>query len=250
MAWPVPLSFAGAIAAMRFEQGDVLYRERGAYGGLRGKMPKGLSAIQVQMPQRSTRAGIVGAGGDRRLVQWQSEVTVSLIDLGSGRSEIRVLSQGKLAMALFSGDDHWLEVHREEPPLPFSARDLQPELACSLAAFATRRTKGAGCCFIFVVDLAMDASRTKANLVEGALREGGAVERIDLSPADAGVADAFRFHPSLVIRGLELNGRSSEEVFPILRGCLYGGAISEVDHGEAKPDRFSLARHGLLNDFG
>ncbi|MFP6655991.1 MAG: hypothetical protein VCB25_10205 [Myxococcota bacterium] len=246
----MPLSFAGAIAAMRFEQGDVLYRDRRAYAGLAGKMPKGLTAIQVQKPQRSARAGGIGSAGNRRLLNWQSEVTVSLIDLGTGQAEIRVLTQGKLAMALFSGDDGWLEVDRAEPPLPNSARDLQPELGRSLVAFDARRNTVAGSRFVFVVDLAMDSSRTKALLVEGALLEGGAVERIDLSPANAGVVDASRFHPSLVIRGLELPGRSSEEVLLILRGCLYAGGASAIDGVESKTDRFSIARHGLLGDFG
>jgi len=251
MAWPVPLSFAGAIAGMRFEQGDVLYRDRRAYDALDGKIPTGLSAIQVMLPQRSTRGAVSDASGDRRLANWQSEVTLELIDLGSGRSQTRVLSQGKLAMALFSGDEAWLDPQREEPPLPRSGRELQQGLAQSVAAFDRPAMARAGSRFIMVVDLASDASRTKAVGVEEALLAAGRVERIDLFPAEAGVEDASTFHPSLVIRGLVLPGRTAEEVLPILRGCLYGGGrggATEVAEGEAAPDRFSIGRHGILEN--
>lgn len=248
MAWPVPLSFAGAIAGMRFEQGDVLYRDRRAYDALDGKVPKGLSAIQVLLPQRSTRGVPPDASGDRRLANWQSEVAIELVDLTTGQSQARVLSQGKLAMALFSGDAEWLEPDREEPPLPRSARDLQQGLAQSVAAFEARRLAKAGSRFIFVVDLASDASRTKAIGVEEALLATGPVERIDLLPAEAGLEDASTFHPSLVIRGLVLPNRTMGEVLPVLRGCLYGGGAAQVAEGEGAPDRFSIGRHGILQD--
>jgi hypothetical protein len=248
MAWPVPLSFAGAISGMRFEQGDVLYRDKAAYDALDGNFQKGATAIQVMLPQRSTRGTSADSSGDRRLVNWHSEVSIELIDLASGRSQPRVLSQGKLAMALFSGDDAWLDAEREEPPLPRPARDLQQALAQSLAAFDERKPPKAGCRFIFVVDLASDASRTKAIGVEEALRATGRVERLDLSPAEAGVEEASSFHPSLVIRALVLAKRATGEILPILRACLYGGGAAEAGEGEATNDRFSIGRHGILEN--
>lgn len=247
MAWPVPLSFAGAISGMRFEQGDVLYRDPSAYDALDGRIPKGLKAIQVLLPQRSTRGTGADSTGDRRLSNWLDEVTIELIDLDRGRTESRVLSQGKLAMALFSGDEGWLDPKRAEPPLPRSARDLQAVLTQSLAAIEQRTAAKAGSRFVSVVDLASDASRTKALGVEEALLATGPVEVIDLSAMDAGVEDAESFHPSLVIRALVLADRTSREVLPTLRACLYGGGV-DVPDGEGAPDRFSIARHGILED--
>jgi len=247
MAWPVPRCFAGAIMGMRFEQGDVLYRDRSAYEAIDVKIPKGLSAIQILLPQRSTRGSGADGSGDRRLASWRSDVTVELIDLASGRVEARVLSQGKLAMALFSGDDTWLDPKREEPALPRSARDLQQQLAEGVSAFDARTTSTSGSRFLFVVDLASDASRTKASGVEEALLATGRVEAFDLSPAEAGITDASKFHPSLVIRALVLAERSVEEVLPILRGCLYSGGASVEPEGEETPNRFSIARHGILH---
>ncbi len=252
IAWPVPTAFAGAIAAMRFEQGDILYRDPRAYGVLEGELPKGLSAIQVMLPKRSARATPVDFDGDRRQSSWQSEVTVELVDLDRGRTETRVLTQGKLAMALFHGDETWLDPEREEPAMPRSARELQQRLAETSPSFDARQTAKRGSRFLFVVDLASDASRSKAAGVEQALRATGAVERIELSAKQAGIEDAEAYHPTLVVRGLVMSGRSTETVLPILRSRLYGGA---PEHGagsdlgpkrEAKRDRFSIARHGRL----
>ena len=262
IVWPVPTAFAGAIAAMRFEQGDVLYRDPRAYGVLEGQLPKGLSAIQVMLPKRSARATPVDFDGDRRLSSWQSEVTVELVDLARGRTETRVLTQGKLATAFFHGDEAWLDPEREEPAMPRSARELQQRLAETSPSFDARQTAKRGSRFIFVVDLASDASRSKAAGVEQALRATGAVERIELSAKQAGIEDAEAYHPTLVVRGLVLSGRSTETVLPILRSRLYGGAPergADADlgpereakgeaKGEAKRDRFSIARHGRLEE--
>jgi hypothetical protein len=252
LAWPIPVAFAAAIASMRFEQGDVLYRDRSAYDALEGDIPKGLSAIQVQFPKRSARAAPSEFEGDRRRSSWQSEVIIELIDLAGGKSETRVLSQGKLAMAIFRGDEGWLDPLREEPPLPRSARELQQRLEQTQASFDELQTAAKGCRFIFVVDLANDASRSKAMGVEEALRASGSVERIELSAERAGVEDPHSYHPTAVVRCLILPNRTTDEVLPILRARLYGGGASDdpsTDAGneiETSPDRFSVGRHGIF----
>jgi len=246
MAWPVPIAFAGAIAAMRFEQGDVLYHDRHAYDAFETKIPKGLSAIQVLLPKRSARATPSEFEGDRRLSNWQSEVTVELIDLALGETETRVLTQGKLAMAIFRGDDDWLDPDREPPPLPRSARELQQHIDQTASRFDALQTAERGCRFIFVVDRASDASRAKAAGVEEALRAAGEVERIELSAEQAGVDDAQAYHPTAVVCCLVMPNRTVEAVLPILRGRLYGGASDPAEADEAPPDRFSIGRHGML----
>jgi hypothetical protein len=258
MAWPIPIAFSGAIAAMRFEQGDVVYRDRRAYDTLEGQIPKGLSAIQVILPKRSARATPSESDGDRRQSNWQSEVTVELIDLARGQKETRVLTQGKLAMAIFRGDEDWLEPDREEPQMPRSARALQQRLDQTLASFDARQVAKRGCRFVFAVDLASDTSLAKAAGVEESLRATGALERIELSAELAGVEDAQTYHPTAVVRCLVMPNRTTEEVLPILRDRLYGGASDRAgDSGLADdsdssegvkttPDRFSVGRHGIL----
>jgi len=252
MAWPVPIAFASAIVAMRFEQGDVLYRDSRAYDALEGEIPKGLVAIQVLLPKRSARATPSEYEGDRRQSNWQSEVTVELVDLARGRTETRVITQGKLAMAIFRGDDDWLDPDCEAPPLLRSARALQQRLGETLATFDSRQTAEHGCRFVFAVDVASDPSRLKAAGVEEALRSSGSVERIDLSAEQAGIEDAETYHPTAVVRCLVMPNRTVEEVLPVLRGRLYGRASEKIsesgqsEEGEETPDRFSVGRHGIL----
>lgn len=252
VGWPLPMAFAAAIAGMRFEQGDVIHCDAKAYGSPGGKLPKGSVAIQVLLPPRSARATSGDAEGDRRAANWASETTIALVDLSHGRSETRVVSQGKLATAIFEADESWLDPGREEPPLPRSARELQQHLDETLPAFDARQKRGTrGSRFVFVVDIAQDASRTKATGVEEALRAKGRVERIELSASEAGVEEPDAYHPTARVRCLVMRGRSMDEVLPILRAQLYGGgasAASESSDEDASgtSDRFSIARHGIL----
>ncbi len=258
-AWSIPVAFAPAIAAFRFEQGDVLYPDRRAYAPLKGRIPRGLKAIQVLLPPRSGRSAANESDGDRRLSNWQSEVTIDLIDLAGGRSESRVISQGRLLTTVWQGDERWLEPGDEEPPLPRSARELQRRLEDARAAFDARQQTKRGVRFIFVVDLANDASRIKARNIEDALTEFGDLESLELSLRDAGIAEAAAYLPTVVIRGLVVPDRTSDEVLPTLRACLYGGQSDEEgsagNAGRAREegatsDRFSIGRHGLLDDIG
>lgn len=257
-AWPVPLAFASAVAANRFEQGDVLYRDPKAYGALRKLLPKGLSAIQVLHPPRSARGALVEGDGDRRRSNWESEVRLEIIDLVKGTSEPRSVTQGKLLMALWKGDEDWLDPDRAEPSMPRGARDAHAHLAEARGALTARAKSiraGSGSWFAMAIDLASDASRAKATLVADHMRAGGRVDVCDFSPLEAGLADPEQYHPALLIRGLVAPGRGTEEIQGVLRGCLYQGgrpasappaALADDGEGAEAPDRFSVGRHGLL----
>lgn len=247
-AWAVPSAFAGALAGFRFEQGDVLYRSREAYGPQSDATTIGGEALQVLLPKRSGRTSPTDAEGDRRTALWQSAVVVEKVGLAEGKSESLAISQGKLLMTLWTGDEAWLDPNRAEPPVPLAARELAGRLDETLATFESAFRTRKGAAFLFVVDLASDASRTKAASIEDALTLLGRLERIDRPPAEAGLADPETFHPALAVRGLAVAGVDSERLQTALRGALYGGAQSADDAAddEAAPDRFSVARHGRL----
>jgi hypothetical protein len=252
LAWAVPTAFASALAAYRFEPGDVLYPEPAAYDALEGALPAPARAIQVLRSARSTRATPAESGSSRRRSSWESEVEIELVDLATGSAEGRVVSQGKLLMTLWRGDESWLDPEREEPPLPRSARELASQIEEAREACEAHQSTQKGCRFVFVVDLASDASRVKAASVEQALAALGALERIDLPPRQAGVEDPDSFHPALVLRAILVRGASLEQMEQALRGALYaGGSAAAVDDDEAESsDRFSVARHGLLEGIG
>ena len=255
--WPLPLAFAAAVAASRFEQGDVLYHDPQAFEGLSGTIPAGLAAIQVLRPPRSARGMQLQGEGDRRRSNWHSEVCIALIDLETGKSEERVLSQGKLLMALWKGDEAWLTPDHEEPEFPDTARMLHAKLTQALPAFSDHASQirvRSGSQFILVVDLAHDASRAKAASVDEQLRAAGKLDVLDLLPAAAGVEHAEDYHPTLILRGFTVEDRDLEEVEELLRTCLYQGGASkearrqgyQADTKATSGDRFSVGRHGLL----
>jgi hypothetical protein len=248
LEWAVPVAFASALSAFRFEQGDVLFRQASAYRPLEDDLPAVGTAIQVLHPSRSARVAPGENDGDRRLTSWQSECRIELVDLAKATSRERTITQGKLLMALWKGDDAWLDPDREEPPLPRNGRELAQHLDQAKSAFASRLAMPRGCRFLFVVDLSSDASRVKAQGVAEGLAAIGPVEAIDLSPHAAGVEEAETFHPALVVRCLAVEGATIEQARAALRKVLYGGAsrAEASDPDSAEADRFSVSRHGLL----
>jgi len=254
MAWAVPTAFAGALASFRFEQGDVLYRDAEAYSALEGAISAESIALQILHPPRSARTTPAEFDGDRRRTSWESEVRLERIQLATGKSAPLVVSQGKLLMTLWSGDEEWLDAEREEPPLPGAARELAARLEQAKSGFGRslalqNASKGVACRFFFVVDLASDASRVKAQAIADALAPCGRIKSVDLAPIAAGLDEAEHFHPALVVRGIRINGASEGQVEEALRAALYGGGKRDNDlkDGEAETTRrFSVARHGLL----
>lgn len=251
LAWSVPTAFSAALAGFRFEQGDVLYRDETAYEAQAGAGAVGGPALQILLPKRSARATPADAEGDRRTALWEGEVVLERVDLASGESETRTVSQGKLLMTLWTGDEEWLDPARDEPPVPLAGRELATRLEEADGTLAGDFDTACGSRFLFVVDLASDASRAKAAAIEEALSSLGPVERIERAAARSGVSEADRFHPALRVRGLAVAGADPERVQTALRGALYGGsATPDPDAEDAGPDRFSLARHGLLTPIG
>lgn len=236
--WAVPAAFSPAVAGYRFEQGDVLYRERRAYASLEAASLEGLTAIQLRQPPRSARVVPSEFEGDRRLANWQSEVELELVDLSTGRTESYETTQGRLFMALWKGHDELLRGGGDDPSLPRSARELAQTLRDGELELPRRPESETGARFAFVVDLASDASRAKAQVVADAIAALGRVERHDLDPESVGAHEAERFHPTLIVRVLSVDGASEEAVEAALKRVLYGG--------RSENERFALSRHGVL----
>lgn len=247
--WPVPRSFAAALAASRFELGDVLYRDPKAYSAWRGASHAKTQAIQVLHPPRSARGVPQDVEGDRRLSNWQSEVEVALLDLSKGEQEERKLTQGHLIHALRTGDPKWLEQDRAAPEMPLGARELAGEWAVvepAMKARASKKRIRSGAQFLIVVDLAMDASLAKAATIENALSQLSKVDRIDWSPEAAGIEAPQRFHPTLELRALTVKDKTVAAVEAALRTVLYRGGTADSGPDAEAGGRFSVARHGLL----
>jgi hypothetical protein len=247
-AWTVPRAFAGAVAACRFEQGDVLYSHRSGYGdwaqALEKAAERGLHQIQVLDPPKTTRA-LPGEGeGGRFQANWGSPVQLTVVEGGGPASELST-TQGRLFSCLWHGGIEALDPEAQAPTPPALARDLHAELETALPAFRKRLAPVAahgGWLFVWVVDEASDASRVKAARIEASLGGRFEASTTDLTAARARVAGAARFHPALLLRGIAALDTSAESVEEVLKALLYAPGEGR----ESKPDRFSLARHGLL----
>lgn len=237
-SWAVPEAFAAAVCSYRFEQGDVLHRERRGYEAFAGRIPMDLASIQLRQPARSTRSLPSEFEGDRRLANWQGEVELDRVALASGTSEPTTTTQGRLFMVLWQGDEGWLDADRADPPLPRSARELAQCLREGPLRIPAPRDGSLGCRFSLIVDLSSDASRIKAAAVGDALRSLAPSELRDHTPAELGATDADRFHPTLVLREHVLRGIGVAAAEAALKRVLYVGT------GES--ERFQIARHGLL----
>ncbi|MBK7947848.1 MAG: hypothetical protein IPK00_03700 [Deltaproteobacteria bacterium] len=237
-AWAVPDAFAPAVSAYRFEQGDVLHRNRRGYDPLSGRIPKGLTALQLRHPPRSARTLPSEYEGDRRLANWQSEVELELVDPAAGNVEVFSSTQGRLFMALWKGHEDGLRGEGDDPPLPRSARELAQSLRDGELDRPGPTRPGPGCRFRFVVDLSSDASRGKSAAIADALAALGRFEARDLDPIAAGARDGGLFHPTLVVRELVLENVAVEAAEAALKRALYVGS------GET--ERFSVSRHGVL----
>ena len=243
-AWPVPRSFAGAVSACRFEQGDVLYADVAGYETWRSAAPP-LPILQVLDPPRTARvlAGEAEGDRDRFSVSWGSPVTLDVYAKSAKRPARRTTTQGRLFTCLWRGDLAALDEDSPalEPPMP--AREVHRRLSEAVPAFVTRfaaRAKAGGQhLLLLAVDDSSDAARVKAQAIESLLAETFDVETRRLSAAEAGLADADALHPAVLVHGLAVAAPSSDAIEQRLAGLLYAGT-------DESATRFSLTRHAHL----
>ncbi len=251
-AWPVPRAFASAVAAGRFEQGDLLYDREVAYDAWdSARVPA--SWVQVLDPPRTARTAPADAEGNRFAANWASPVTLALGLPDRDSSKVVRCTQGRLFTCLWRGEREGLvdvEPGADEgPPLPTGSRELQKQLEASLpavwAALSDEAVAEAAArlLFVTVVDEASEASLAKARGVEAALATRYPPCTLSLSPAEAGLPGGADFHPALRVRVCAVPETDPEVIRVLLKRVLYGPTRAS---GEDAADRFKLERHGLL----
>ncbi len=244
-AWPVPRAFAAAIASCRFEQGDLLYSDRVAYGARSKTSAKVSYSIQVLNPPRSTRALKAGAEGGRFEANWDSDLELSLTAHEAGRKEIHSTTQGRLFRCLWLGDPAQVSSEAPAPEVPGGQRELHRRLGEARASGAEHFRRGSDPFWLFLsaFDEASDSARLKARAIEAVLTESFESSADLLWPAQVGLCEAERMGPTLRILGIALRAAgdpssTEKKIEEKLRGLLFAG--------DSESGRFSLARHGLL----
>jgi len=253
--WAVPVAFAAAVHACRFEQGDVLYSEAAAYSGSKRAKRPARHHIQVLDPPRTTRA-LAGEGeGKRFFSNWESPVRLTWRDHVRGVSEEIHTTQGQLFTCLWRGDVESLEGPAAAAlPRPLLLRELQAGLEAAAQAFvaslgAKTKRDPARHVFVIGIDRASDASLSKAHAIETVLAARAPLRVETRTPAELQLEEAARFHPALVTYGYLTGLERAGDVEEALREVLYAGAREgggEEGGGKPSGGRFQLARHGIL----
>jgi hypothetical protein len=242
-AWSLPRAFASAVSACRFEQGDVLVRDRADTGRWQANTSPNGPILQVLAPPKSTRAVPPDAEGSRFESNWDSSVTLDRYDPGSDPPLRIETTQGRLYTCLWRDALDALDPATPDPRPPRGLRELHRQISHAVPAirarFKKRVREGHHQLFVFATDDASDAARVKARAMQTLLAEHFETESCTLSPAEAGVSDADTLRPSLLLCAVAIATPNVESIERRLASLLYGGASEDTT-------RFSLARHGHL----
>jgi hypothetical protein len=247
-AWPVPRAFSSAVAACRFEQGDVLYDAAAAYAPWHGGVPRGVGYwVEVLDPPRSARGVPADAEGNRFEANWSSPVVIEICEPGGVCRKVRC-TQGRLFTCLWRDRPDLLAEAstgvESDLPMPKVARDLHKQLEAAVPKLrAALATDSIRLLFVSVLDASSEASRAKARAIEAALATRYAPVSIDLSPVEAAVPEGDGFHPTLRVRGTAVEESDPEAIRGLLKRALYAPTRPS---GGSGTDRFKLERHGLL----
>jgi len=242
-SWAVPRALSGAVAACRFEQGDVLYSDPCGYDRWPGGGRDLRFQLQVLAPPKTARALSSEQQGGRFSANWNSPVEFELSDRSKGHRSRRTSSQGRVFSCLWHGTTDWLDEDRPDPPEPAGQRELHGRLGQAKEFFERHfSSQGMGpfCVYLSAVDEASDAARLKAQTVETGLRERfGELVVHSLLPGPAELDPSGEIHPALRVRGIAISSADSEAIEQCLRDVLYVGTGSPAT-------RFSVSRHGQL----
>lgn len=124
--WAVPHAFSDALAACRFEQGDILYDTLMAYEGARGEAEKHITySVQIKHPPRSLSSKVDTDLESAFSSIWRSKVVFELYDHKQKMAKAVETTQGNLYKLLWKGD---LEKYKkDETDIPRQAMDLLEE---------------------------------------------------------------------------------------------------------------------------
>lgn len=257
--WPVPKGFSDAVAACKFEQGDLLYNTRRAYEE-DWNLDNIDWIVQVQSPSRgsmSTKAE------DVKTVfadNWRSDLILELTDVRNDRAKRTVqTTQGRLYTALRFGDLSILESEFDEPEPPlgvdslFHHFDKAKEHFLPLLAKSMKKPN----LFIIPVDVLNSIATEKHSRAVHSLSSIGPVEQMTASPRDCGMSDWRQFNPMLEFRCVAIDSGAPEKIRDALKEAFWPkrdisppkktvqSVLTRTRHSSVQ--HFSLERsHGLF----
>ena len=225
-AWAVPFAFADALAACRFERGDILYDTKRAYEGPWDRIRRHISySIQVEFP---SRAPVVRSREQREAKKsvfrsnWEQPVSFHLTHYLNNEADEITTTQGRLYTLLWEGNRKWLDEKTDAPPVPILAKGVLGDIQKAVpyfrkSVFGHIKT---GAMFLMPYDSSRLSVRSKFARLNANLKT--LRPRIELaSPEEAGVMCETRFAPTVKIACFCVEGTSVSELDNKLKGALY-----------------------------
>lgn len=238
--WAIPKAFSDAIAACKFEEGDILYDSPKAYEANWGEAVKHINHhIQVREPARGTS---VSGETQERLVfnkNWNSEVYFQLVSHKAKKEPqfIRT-TQGKLYSALWHSDLSVFDDDQTTPDLPLQLKDVSKKLTDTKSC--AKKLAGSKPVFVMARDLSNPISRNKHSTVKSTLHlKYGAVNH-SVKVADSGIKDSDSILPTIDIVFFVMERGEYQEIHDALKAKLY------TPGKDTTKDMFRLNAHGLL----
>jgi hypothetical protein len=273
-SWAVPTGFQSALAACRFEKGDLLHNSADAYNKpWDGNTSKFRYSVQVQtavntapgaedseepatdaepaaeLDIESENDSDVDPGKPKETAfkdSWDQEITISLTDHSNQKTRLIATTQGRLYSVLWKGDLNAFDGTTNTPPRPFTAGALRPELPVAAERINKKyfAEEDGGYAFLFPVDHASTAQTLKARIVESALRSLGEVTSRTLSPETAKIESGFC--PTIQLHCYAVTSGTEESITAALKAKLYKPAPDR----KTDKDMFKLTSHGCLFKLG
>lgn len=229
-AWAVPEAFSAALSNCRFEEGDILYDNPGAYVVSWAESRKHISRyIQITFPPRATGTG----SGQVFERNWQTEVRFDLFDSAGKRRRLKA-TQGGLYTALWNGDFDELQ---PDPAEPLGIRSI-PRDAISLESLGALAP--APPFFVMAVDQASELLRTKKSQIQIALKSHLAFEPKLIELREIGLKNWGRFAPTIELFLFATEGIPARKLHDLVKAVVYKPAK------DSKTDRFRIQAHGWL----
>ncbi len=238
--WAVPTAFADAVFQCRFEEGDVLYDSKEAYGEWGKSKEQITNSIQIRYPSK-----VVGSlsSNEKNVLKrnWNTEVRLDLYEnltkVGQGLIHT---TQGRLFTLLWKGDLSALDTNTMNPAPPMIAMQVKKELKKKFVDIQPKTIEIADGSLIFVMvyDAASPLLKGKYDDLLQQLR----CKPVRLPPKEAGLKNWREISPTIEILFFKSANLSEPDFEDKLKQALYKPSLNK----KTDKENFKISGHGIL----
>ena len=241
--WAVLHAFSNALAACRFERGDVFYDTQLAYKDTWAEAEKYVNySIQVKSPMRGSSTEVISNVESTFSTNWASSVVFEFCDHKANTKRIIETTQGRLYNLLWHGEvNNYLSDPIQMPKLASSLLDVLEDVAPVIQSnFIGSLELGS------ILFMPFDISSQQ-------LKDKNEQLKVNLSPhlldhklitlKDTVLSDRLSFVPTAQISVFLISKKiQGDEVKELIKKSLYRPARNKKSTKEI----FSISNHGIL----